>query len=529
MLRFAAVKKLVYCSWFLVCSCACFAGEPSHISSFLNYKLQTTNSEPDSIHEGYNKFHHANGQVSSEGTIVNRKPDGYWKTYYENGVLKSEGNRINYKLDSTWKFYDDSARITTLLNYKKGKKNGIQKTFYVNGNVFSEENDSNDIKIGLNSFYYENGKLKKTVPFISGKEEGSGREYSSDGIVTSLIEYKNGYVVKEEKINRTDRAGLKQGKWKDFYASGKIKTEGLYKDNKKQQIWNEYDEYSKLLKSDLYINGELQAKEFSEPLKLDVKRDYYADGTLKSVGTYHDGVKEGTFREYAQDGKDTDSKIYHDGKLVAKGLLNDRGIEQGYWKEFYDDGQLKAEGNYTDGKKDGYWKFYYRDGSIEEEGNFVKGTAEGAWKWYHENGEVLREETYKNGKENGEIKEYDEKGDIIAQGKYENGKKNGHWLYLSPEMKQEGNFADDKEDGEWKHYYDNGKLYFQGSYVNGDEDGAHNYYFEDGNPKEERFYKLGVKEGLWKIYDRNKTLILTINYEGGKEVKYDGIKVKEVK
>ncbi|MBK6965538.1 MAG: hypothetical protein IPH20_16830 [Bacteroidales bacterium] len=40
---------------------------------------------------GYNKFLHPNGKVSSEGMMREGKPDGYWKTFHENGV--SEGRR----------------------------------------------------------------------------------------------------------------------------------------------------------------------------------------------------------------------------------------------------------------------------------------------------------------------------------------------------------------------------------------------------------------------------------------------------
>jgi len=53
----------------------------------------------------FSTFNFPNGNKSSEGFLVNGKPDGYWKTYYENGNLKSEGNRKNFELDSIWKFY----------------------------------------------------------------------------------------------------------------------------------------------------------------------------------------------------------------------------------------------------------------------------------------------------------------------------------------------------------------------------------------------------------------------------------------
>ena len=35
---------------------------------------------------GYNKFYYKNGQISSEGYMVNGKPNGYWKNYYPDGI-----------------------------------------------------------------------------------------------------------------------------------------------------------------------------------------------------------------------------------------------------------------------------------------------------------------------------------------------------------------------------------------------------------------------------------------------------------
>jgi uncharacterized protein len=49
--------------------------------------------------EGITQFRYPNGKVSSEGVLLNGKPEGYWKSYYEDGVLKSEGNRVGSQLD----------------------------------------------------------------------------------------------------------------------------------------------------------------------------------------------------------------------------------------------------------------------------------------------------------------------------------------------------------------------------------------------------------------------------------------------
>jgi uncharacterized protein len=63
-------------------------------------------SAQKSQQNGYVKFTYPNGNISSEGTMVNGKPDKFWKTYYVTGVKKSEGTRKNFLLDSVWLFYN---------------------------------------------------------------------------------------------------------------------------------------------------------------------------------------------------------------------------------------------------------------------------------------------------------------------------------------------------------------------------------------------------------------------------------------
>ena len=54
------------------------------------------------VGDGFHQYFYPDGKVSSEGILVDGKPEGHWKTFYETGVLKSEGNRVDFQLDSTW-------------------------------------------------------------------------------------------------------------------------------------------------------------------------------------------------------------------------------------------------------------------------------------------------------------------------------------------------------------------------------------------------------------------------------------------
>jgi antitoxin component YwqK of YwqJK toxin-antitoxin module len=84
---------------------------------------------------GFNIFYYPNGAKSSEGNLLNGKPDGIWKAYHENGILKSEGNRVNGKLEGAWSFFNEDGSPAAIYNYVGGTKNGIQKEFYSNKTI----------------------------------------------------------------------------------------------------------------------------------------------------------------------------------------------------------------------------------------------------------------------------------------------------------------------------------------------------------------------------------------------------------
>ena len=47
--------------------------------------------------------------------------------------------------------------------------------------------------------------------------------------------------------------------------------------------------------------------------------------------------------------------------------------KEGFFKNYHENGQLKEEGNFINGKKDGLWKFYHENGQLKLEGNFNDG------------------------------------------------------------------------------------------------------------------------------------------------------------
>ena len=211
------------------------------VKALLSQETKTENQN------GYNKFYYPSGRLQSEGNLKEGKPEGFWINYFENGRKKSEGNRKNFQLDSIWNFYNEKGILVQSFNYREGKKEGFKRIFEPDsGKLVSEEHFIADLKDGY-SFFYKNNYKYKDIPFVKGKENGLGREYNKDGLILTLTTYKNGFLQREERINRRDQANRKQGNWKSFFSSGKVYTESKYLNDKLDGYYKEYNEKGDLI------------------------------------------------------------------------------------------------------------------------------------------------------------------------------------------------------------------------------------------------------------------------------------------
>jgi len=486
--------------------------------------LYSQSQQADSIHaNGSNVFYYPNGKISSQGTMYNGKPDGYWKNYYENGKLKSEGNRKNFLLDSLWRFYNENGKLVLEINYKKGKKNGFRITYQ--GNEVTKENFVNDVKQGYSYTLYPNGKIHFKMPFVDGLENGQTIEYAQDGRIVQLIEYKKGYVVSRQRINGFDSDSLPNGKWMWFYNNEKVRLTGTFNHGLKNGYFKSYDRDGNLITTEKFVNGEKEKK--AENLAvLDVRTDYYPDGKIKVIGTYtKEGVPEGVRREYDKKGNVVKSFIFKYGKIIGEGIFTEAGQKQGFWKEYYDNGKLKAAGFYNKDLRTGKWQFFYSNGQLEEKGNYIDNEPDSTWNWYFDDGKLLRTEHYYKGELDGPFIEYNHRGKTVTQGEYIEGKKEGLWVTYVGKSKIEENYADGLLNGWVHHYYPDGTLKYEGKYVDNLPNGQHNWYWDNGKKKLSGRYVMGKKTGDWKKYDSNGILLITITYQNGKELKYDGITV----
>ena len=128
---------------------------------------------------------------------------------------------------------------------------------------------------------------------------------------------------------------------------------------------------------------------------------------LKPVESEPSMVKEG----------DTWVLRLYDKKNVLQELIPfaDKNLEErkgGYM--LYQNGNLKAEGNYDKGYKVGEWKYYYPNRQLSEKINYAWDKLHGANLTYWDNGQLKASKNYMHGVKTGQWKFFDKDGKLAS-------------------------------------------------------------------------------------------------------------------
>lgn len=183
-----------------------------------------------------------------------------------------------------------------------------------------------------------------------------------------------------------------------FYPTGQKKSVGFY---------NVAD--NKLFEIGYYENGKLHYISYIDTISPILTLEWNILGQIIlfidnragcSIKWYDDGNIEETVNN-VKDEEDEELIInyYKNGQLKNKVITNS-GIQE--YNHYYDTGSLKHHGYYLNStlNRIGKWIEYYEDGKIKREYNFSLETPElkiGQWFWWDESGHLIKSETYKNG------------------------------------------------------------------------------------------------------------------------------------
>ena len=307
---------------------------------------------------------------------------GKWKYFWPNGNLKREGTYVNDKRHGFFKEYDEDGNFLY-----------VQK--YDNDQLIADAKETK--KLERKVTYHPNGQPAIIATFFNGKAEGIRREFDTEGNIVRGYVFQDGLVLYE---GITDMNGLRQGKWKEFYPTGELKSEGTYKNSNKTGNWKFYFPDKQVEVTGAYNSRGQQDGEWQW---------FYANGQLMRQANFNADILDGEYIEYDEDGEVVTKGEFLDGteqghwfyrrnKAIEEGDYDD-GLRTGTWKTWYEEGKISSEIEYDQDLMNGKYTIYYDNHVIKRTGHLVNGEREGLWYDYYETGELFLTTLYKDGVE----------------------------------------------------------------------------------------------------------------------------------
>jgi len=189
--------------------------------------------------------------------------------------------------------------------------------------------------------------------------------------------------------------------------------------------------------------------------------------------------------------------------------------------EKYENGQLKKEGTFKNGKEEGLYKEWHENGFLSSEGTWKEGNKVGLWKRWHENGQLESEITFTNGKiMDAVIKGWYENGKLKMEGIIKNDELDGlskEW-YENGKLKTEGTIKNGKPEGFMKRWHENGQLWIEATYKDGNLEGLYREWYANGQLRNESVNKNGKQNGAFRFWHENGQLNGEAIFKDGKQV-----------
>ncbi|MCC7301020.1 MAG: hypothetical protein IT233_00105 [Bacteroidia bacterium] len=499
-------------------------GKPYYKSNFVLIKKD---GKDTSVADGPYKRFSENGNLAEEGIQKLGKKEGIWKHYFPDGRLAEETNfadglrsgksvrwRLNGELEYEQSYtvilkgekyetvlhgprrsYSQEGKLERLDHYNKGKVYDQSTEYYEDGSTKSQifyfnYNDNNNNGYSLVCQYYRNGKCESISIQRSGRPAGRHLQYFLNGKLKRLSDY--------------DVNGAAIGLDVTWTADGEF-IEGKERTDLKNII-------------------PLKSNNFTEQLYLQYGKAVPPDGTLsegKLTGNwtwwYSAGVPMATisFKAGHLDGKTI--LLFPDGKKLFEITLKD-GLANGGVTAWHFNGNKHYEGHYENGELSGEWIIYFPNGNKERKTCHTAGVPGQTCNvnWY-DNGQMKDEGYYKDGKNHGKFRAWHKNGNLSFESFHDSGLLQGKYVsyYENGQLRYEEIFVDGKKEGEGKYYSENGSLTHTTTYKDGKRHGPCKTYAKEGYLKNEGVYNNEQQDGTWITYNAQGKVEKMVNYSKG--------------
>jgi len=204
----------------------------------------------------------------------------------------------------------------------------------------------------------------------------------------------------------------------------------------------------------VFVSGTAMAQEKINQLdaqgrRIGVWKKYYDNKNIRYEGQFEAGKEIGVFNYYGE--------LNSKQPIIVKTFSEANDIAQVTY--FYDGGTLQSEGSMKGTNRIGKWLYYNTDGkTIISEENYENGLLNGTVTTYFSTGKITEILNYKNGELYGNVLRYSSEGILLDDLQYENGKLHGPAKYydVAGKILRKGLYKNDEKVGNWE-YFENGE------------------------------------------------------------------------
>jgi antitoxin component YwqK of YwqJK toxin-antitoxin module/tetratricopeptide (TPR) repeat protein len=505
--------------------------------------------------DGTTRMFYPGGQPKSEGVYRTGKIEGTAKSYAPTGKVSETRQFVGDDLEGeVVSFYPD-GKPSYRAQMRADKKEGPLQRFYPDGTPEMRFGYTADQLQGPYEVFYPNKTLEKKGTY--DKDELNG---------PYTLNHPNGQPRETGTYTKGKRTGL----WRAYYASGKLSVEETFDEaGKTHGVYHDYDSQGRLLADTYYDHGRIvRMVHFNAAGKAtsDVAfkkgrqevKTYDLEGRVRNTGFIENGNQAGEWRRFFADGALREvahydaatgnqvgaSELYYaNGQLRQRSNFASDGNREGYFEQFYVDGQREQTGFYHLGQPQGVWKSYSANGRLSQQRELNGGELNGPMLTYETGGKPTGEWTYAYGKLRQAIT-YDSTGRVaqrqelpatatevqwhfpgssgqpavlnragLADGDYEGSQT---WLYPNGQPEVTMHMHGGKRYGPYRVQYPSGQTSVEGEYLNGERYGQFSNYYADGTLQNRGRYLAGQRVGEWTFNFPNGKLekVLTFDDEG---------------
>jgi len=490
-----------------------------------NGQLSSKKIYVDGVIAGEFSAWYENGQMQSKVNYLNGNMDGAYSEWFDNGQMRQQGSYIDNEFYLTTRWNNEGGILIKDGNGKWVGKNAEGRKLwakeYQDGRLISDWEYKYE--------YFDNGQIKKESSFQGGQEDGESTIFFENGKTREEGTWKEGEYLITNRWNKngnqiiTDGQGSIVGKnkeglvvWQKEYIGGRL----------------EFDQQNK---HEYYDNGQLESEiGYSENKKHGRYSMWYENGQIKAKGTNSYDASYGYYVEWLEDGKMREEGTWtEDGENLIQNRWNKNGNQiitngQGsiigknkeglvVWQkeyiggrlefdqknehEYYDNGQVKYETGYYEGKKHGLYKNWFENGQLKKQGKYQNDNSFGRFAEWFENGQLKEQGEYRDGQYFMTNRWSSNGGQLVKDG-------NGSWVGRNTAGLEVWKklYADGLLSKEWNYeyeYYGNGELMSSKRYNNGVNDGQFATWYEGGQKRSEGHWEDGKKVGKWFSWHSN--------------------------